>query len=146
MDTVEVTKEQGTQTAPSQGTIVWWDMQFDDLEAAKDFYTELFGWQVIPLEGSDPPYYMILTGEGSPGGGFSGRSDGEPANTGATTCYLYMQVDHMAKSMKRAEELGATLQFGPMEIPMDEGAFSHVIYRDPQNVMFGMVGPTSTRE
>ena len=58
----------------------------DDLERAKSFYANVFGWQFEQMEGFED-YWLYTAGPGDLGGGFGLRgSTIPPPNRSATTC------------------------------------------------------------
>ena len=109
-------------------------IQFQILSTVPDetaqFYSTLFGWSV----NSDNPmgYREIRTGgkEGIEGGIW-------PAPPQATNfVQLFMAVDDVKKSVKRAEDLGAKLLIPPTNLP--DGSEMAVMH-DPQGMSFGLV-------
>ena len=62
------------------GTPMWVDLSVDDVEAAKTFYTGLFGWEfedVMP-EGADGHYFVGRIRGGDVGAVGSGSADTPP--------------------------------------------------------------------
>ena len=61
-------------------SIVWFEIPADNLERAKAFYGDLFGWNIIPFPGGGD-YWHIETGgaDDSPDGAAKGRQ--QPART-----------------------------------------------------------------
>lgn len=109
-------------------------IQFQILSTVPDetakFYSTLFGWSV----NNDNPmgYREIRTGaaEGIEGGIW-------PAPPQANNfVQLFMAVDDVKKSVKRAEELGAKLLIPPTTLP--DGSEMAVMH-DPQGMSFGIV-------
>ena len=109
-------------------------IQFQILSTVPDetaeFYSTLFGWSV----NNDNPmgYREIRTGatEGIHGGIW-------PAPPQATNfVQLFMAVDDVEKSAKRAEELGAKMLIPPTSLP--DGSEMAVLH-DPQGMSFGIV-------
>ena len=56
----------GMVNAP--GALCWNELQSPDLDASKDFYGALFGWEMTPFEGSPDPYFTIQNGDAVNGG------------------------------------------------------------------------------
>ena len=50
-----------TQTKPTSDSIVWFEIPADDVERAKSFYGELFGWKIERFPGP-MEYWHIDTG------------------------------------------------------------------------------------
>ena len=87
------------------------ELQTRDLNAAKDFYSRLFGWQLedMPMPGGEGSYTMIQVGEGTGGGMF--------ANAQLPSQWVaYVGVDDIRASTARAAELGAQLMMDVTEV------------------------------
>ncbi len=71
---------------------VHFEIQADDIDRAKAFYTEVFGWRFDYYgESTGLPYYSIVTGEeGEPGinGGLLPRSSGTPVIDAPVNAYV----------------------------------------------------------
>jgi uncharacterized protein len=63
-----------TQTKPTSHSIVWFQIPADNVERAKSFYSELFGWKIEKVPGP-MEYWHIDTGGGddTPDGGLLKR-------------------------------------------------------------------------
>ncbi|HEV8340207.1 MAG TPA: VOC family protein [bacterium] len=62
--------------------VIHFDMVADDIERAKAFYGEVFGWKFQKYEGGQQEYWLITTGVApEPGidGGISKRTEQNPA-------------------------------------------------------------------
>ena len=103
-------------------------------DAAAGFYSRLFGWTVH----ADNPmgYRQIDTGskDGIPGGIW-------PAPPQSPNfVQLFVKVDDVTASVKKAEELGAKLLIPPTTLP--EGDEMAVLL-DPQGISFAMMRQSS---
>ncbi|MHA2787818.1 VOC family protein [Corynebacterium sp. S7] len=103
----------------NSGKPVWIDLSTHDIEAAKKFYNELFGW-TFEDQGEDfGHYHMIKHGESLVGGAMSslfgpeGPLD-EPANP--TTWGVYLGTDDIDEAAKKVGESGGTVVVEPMEV------------------------------
>jgi predicted enzyme related to lactoylglutathione lyase len=90
--------------------IVHIEIPTSDSKASADFYQELFGWHIERDEQMD--YTMWDPHEG-PGGGFS--PVGEHVKPGDVL--IYVNSEDIEADLKKAAELGATIQQEKMEIP-----------------------------
>jgi predicted enzyme related to lactoylglutathione lyase len=95
------------------------ELQTNDVNRAKDFYTRLFDWKLEDIPGMD--YTMINVGEGTGGGMMKNPVPEIPSHWLA-----YVQVDDVAASTEKARSLGATIVVEATEIP-DIGWFSVMI-------------------
>jgi len=82
-----------------------------DLDKAKKFYSELFGWKIQSWQGS-PDYLMFDTGK-EPGGGIAKAEKVNPGDG----ILLYVLVDDIEKSLNKAKELGGKVVKENTEIP-----------------------------
>ena len=84
------------------------ELHTNDLDKAKRFYGDLFGWKLEDVPGDYPGgYTMIDVGEGT-GGGMTSLHD--PA--GRPFWLSYVLVDDIEASTKKAESLGGTVVKG----------------------------------
>ena len=131
-------KESGTHQAIPHGTICWSELATKDLEGAKKFYTDLFGWQlkggdVSSAESSEMNYTEIIA-DGKPVGGMyqiTEKMGGMPSNWST-----YVSVDDVDASARRVEELGGSIVMPPMDIP-NVGRFC--IIKDPSGGTIQMI-------
>jgi hypothetical protein len=112
------------------GTPCWIDYGAAEIDAAKDFYGRLFGWE---FEGGDPEYggYLNATRNGEPAAGLGPLMD--PGDSPGWTTYF--ATDDAAATVDRIREAGGTVVVEPMEVgPMG----TMVIATDPQGNGFGL--------
>ncbi len=107
------------------------ELQTQDLEKSKKFYTSMFDWKMEEIPGMD--YTMISVGEGTGGGMMKNPTPGDPDNW-----LPYILVDDVTASTKKATSLGATIARDVTEVP-DMGWFSVII--DPTGAAFGLWQP-----
>ncbi|HEY6954105.1 MAG TPA: VOC family protein [Flavisolibacter sp.] len=95
-------------------TIVHFDISADDLNRAKIFYENLFGWSIDTLEGF-PDYYEIETvdvnGKQGVGGGITKRTDSMQA--GITN---FIGVQSIDDSLEKLSQLGGKVLQAKQEI------------------------------
>ena len=117
-----------------QGMISWHELMTGDVEGAKKFYTELLGWtlQEFPMEEGES-YWVVKVGDEGMGGIMKTPPDaaGVPPHWG-----LYITVDDVDASAKKAERLGAKILVPPMDIPK-VGRFA--VLQDPQGAAFAII-------
>ena len=115
------------------GHAAWNELQTSDLDAAKRFYPEVFGWtlgNVMPMPGMGD--YQFLDHGGRMIGAMMTAPPGAPGGWG----FAFHNRDVDA-AVKRIAELGGTVFEGPMEVPGDQRA---VMAADPEGVPFMLVG------
>lgn len=108
------------------GQFVWHDLMTPDVEAAKRFYTELFGWEIH----ADNPmnYGLVHTNAGDEG------IDGGIAE-GDARVNVVMEVDDLQVYLDKAVSLGGEVVTPITEIP-DMVTFAE--FRDPAGNVIGM--------
>ena len=112
------------------GTPCWIDYGAADLDAAKAFYTELFGWSYT---GGDPEFggYLNATVNGEQAAGLGPQMD--PSDPPRWTTYF--ATDDATASVARIRDAGGTVIVEPMEVgPMG----TMVVALDPQGNPFGL--------
>ena len=116
-----------------KGHAAWNELQTSDLDAAKTFYPEVFGWtlgEVMPM-GEMGDYQFIEHG-GRMIGAMMKAPPGAPTGWG----FAFHSGDVDA-AVERIRSLGGTVNQGPMEVPGDQRA---VMATDPEGVPFMLVG------
>ena len=118
----------GASLVNAPGALTWNELVSHDLDAAADFYRELFGWQFEPMEGA-MPYLVIKTAEGQMNGGIRGAMENEP-----TYWLIYLGTEDVAASLGKAGELGGTALVEEMNIGMGKIG----VVQDPQGAVFAL--------
>ena len=120
-----------THNAPwPTGTPCWIDYGASDVDAAKDFYGRLFGWEFVD---PNPEYggYLLATRNGESAAGLSPLM-GEGDSPAWTT---YFAADDVEATGERIREAGGTIVVEPMRV---EPLGSMVIAMDPQGNCFAL--------
>lgn len=91
--------------------IVHVELSANDREAAGEFYSALFGWQIQHIP---EMHYTTFTAADGPTGGFAQVGDGM-AQVGQTT--VYVGTDDIDASLAKAESLGGKTILPKMEVP-----------------------------
>lgn len=107
------------------------ELQTQDIEKSRKFYSSMFDWQLEEIAGMD--YTMINVGEGTGGGMMKKPMPDMPDNW-----LPYILVDDVAASTEKARSLGANVARDVTEIP-DMGWFSVIL--DPTGAPFGLWQP-----
>jgi predicted enzyme related to lactoylglutathione lyase len=117
-------------TAP----VVHFEIGVRDVAQAQKFYGPLLGWEFTPYGGAA----MIANlgpMAGTPGIGGHVNSLGHPPHN---YCVVYAQVDDLAATISRAEQLGDRQLVPPTEVP-GMGHFAWLA--DPEGNAFGLRKP-----
>jgi uncharacterized protein len=115
-----------TRTSYAQGTPNWVDLQTSDQDAAKAFYSGLFGWtyddQPMP---QGPVYSMAMLG-GHPVAAIAPQSP-ELAAAGAPPMWnTYLAVDSVDEAAGKVEAAGGKVGMAPFDV-MDAGRMAFVL-------------------
>jgi uncharacterized protein len=133
-------KNLGTGISASHGTLCWADLSTPDQARAGQFYSDLFGWQIMK-EDEDPAhnYWHIKNGEEFIGGipPASHRQPGTPAHWMA-----YFTVSDCDTTAATAKSLGANLNLPPTDFE-DVGRIS--VIADPQGATFAIFKAAARR-
>lgn len=88
--------------------VVLWEIQGRDLQKLREFYAQMFNWQM-----GEGPNVRIAPGIGGPQPGPGGilRQSERPGVT------LYIQVRDLRASLTKAAELGGSVFLQPVDVP-----------------------------
>jgi len=113
---------------PGNGEFCWDSLHTSDINGAISFYNKVIGWTTKPgPEGMTGGVFMQ-------GDLMEASYDGLPMPEVPTHWMTNIAVNDLKASVKKAQELGATILMDGIEIPF--GTFS--VVRDPQGAHFAM--------
>ncbi len=138
------------KTAP--GGFCWAELATSDQNAAKTFYSALFGWEVFdsPM-GPDELYTMFSLGGRNTGAAYTLRPDMKAAGV-PPHWMLYMNVASTDESTEKIKAAGGQVFMGPFDV-MTYGRMSAVadptgaafcIWQDREHTGFGITGEPGT--
>jgi predicted enzyme related to lactoylglutathione lyase len=112
-------------------SIVWFEIPADDIERAKSFYGELFGWKIERLPGLTE-YWHIDTGgsDDTPDGGLLKRQNAQ--HQGITN---YVGAKSIDESAAKVAQLGGKICMPKTAVPR-MGYFA--VCQDPENNTFAL--------
>jgi uncharacterized protein len=119
------------ETPWPQGTPCWIDVVVPDLSAAREFYADLFGWQMQETS-EEAGGYTIATLAGRPAAGLMSTEPGSDVPPVWTT---YLAVDEVDATTARITEGGGQVFLQPMDV-MEEGRMA--VVADPTGAVFGL--------
>lgn len=120
------------------GAFSWCELMTTDVDAAKQFYGQLFGWQMDdqPLPEMNMTYTVVKVGDR----GVGGIMPMPPQTSAPYPCWnSYVTVEDVDASTQLAEQLGAKVLVPPADIP-DTGRFS--LIQDPQGAAIYLISYT----
>jgi predicted enzyme related to lactoylglutathione lyase len=107
----------------------------DNVERARKFYGELFGWKIEPLPGAQPTEYWLITNlpesgaMGTIGGGMMKREMPEQRIT------IYIEVPSADEYAEKVKKIGGQVVVPKTAVP-EMGYFA--VCLDPENNGFGL--------
>lgn len=123
----------GADLVGTPGSVCWSELATPDADAAKRFYSALFGWGL--KEGADGMPYTELSNGGQGIGGIlamvGDQWQGIPPNWS-----IYFAVENCAQAVETAQRLGGKVIMPPTEIAQ-VGTFA--LLSDPQGAVFQVI-------
>jgi hypothetical protein len=108
---------------------MWFEIPADDIERARKFYGQLFGWKIEPMPGMD--YWHVETGgpDAAPDGGMMGRKHPQQGPTN------YILVPSVTRHMAKVVKLGGKICMPKTAVPK-MGYFA--VCQDSENNAFAI--------
>jgi uncharacterized protein len=122
-----------SEAMSTHGMFSWNELITTDPEAAKEFYTQLFGWTAEEWPIGDVKYLIVKAG-GKEIGGIMPVP--EQAKGMKPTWGVYVTVDDVDATAAKAQKLGGTICVPPKDIP-SVGRFT--VIQDPQGAMIAAI-------
>jgi predicted enzyme related to lactoylglutathione lyase len=120
----------GAQLVNAPGALTLNQLNTSDPEAAKGFYSDLFGWEIELLAETDQPYWGIRN-QGALNGGMM---DLPPGGEAPPHWLVYFATEDLDGTTRRIEEKGGGVVVAPMPVPAGRIA----VVRDPQGAYFAL--------
>jgi hypothetical protein len=117
----------------THGDFSWCELLSRDIEASRTFYKKLLGWSMddVPAGGGS---YTILRAGGRAVGGMMAMPPQVPAEA-PTHWGLYVTVDDVDATARKAQELGARILVPPTDTP--DSRFC--VFEDPQGAVLSVI-------
>ncbi len=123
----------GERTTYTPGTFSWTDLATTDQEAAKTFYSGLFGWDYEDNPVGDGLYYSMAKLNGRFVAAISLQQE-QQREAGAPPAWnSYITVKNADETLARARELGASVHADAFDV-MEAGRMG--VVQDPQGAYF----------
>jgi predicted enzyme related to lactoylglutathione lyase len=143
----EAKKHPGAELVNEVGTWTWNQLATRDIDQARDFYGQAFGWRLEQAEAAAAagvPYFM-WQGEGQKWDeGLAGAmlmGEEMPAEV-PPHWQVYFAVESADDAIETTKRAGGSLLFGPQEIPVGKLA----VLNDPQGAGFAILEPDYPEE
>lgn len=133
MATWQPRSHKGADLANESGALCWNELHTRDLEGAKAFYGDVFGWDAETTELAGMKYTEWKRGA-FPIGGMTEMPARIPKGT-PPFWLVYFGIDDTDACVANSTELGATLLTGPTDIP----AGRYAVIADPTGAEFGII-------
>jgi len=119
----------------------WHELATPDIDKAKAFYGELFGWSWEVMDmGENGHYHILKQTPDDQGHGGAMQMDCEEWKGIPPHWMTYLEVDDCDAAAKKAKDLGGEIGVEPFDIP---GVGRMAVIKDPQGAVFSIMTPTS---
>jgi len=123
----------GERSEYAPGTFSWTDLATTDQDAAKAFYTGLFGWEADDMPIGDGSVYSMMKVNGRDVAAIAPQQR-EQRDMGVPPVWnSYVTVESADAAAERAAELGATVAVPPFDV-LEAGRMA--VIQDPQGAFF----------
>jgi uncharacterized protein len=123
------------ESSPPPGVFGWDELHVDDIEGAKSFYTEVFGWTTSEMDMGEGRKYTIFSSGDQQRAGASMKAPGVEM---PSHWLVYILSDDVDGHAKKAKELGAQIFLEPSDVAT-VGRLA--ILADPIGAPFGLFKP-----
>jgi hypothetical protein len=110
-------------------TVVHFEIPADNVDRAKEFYTELFGWKIEEATGMGGYWLITTSGQKAVGGGIMERQNPQQTITN------YIDVSSADEYAAKIEKLGGKIVVPKRAVP---GMGYFAICLDTENNVFGI--------
>lgn len=126
------------RTMYTPGTFSWTDLTTTDQDAAKSFYSGLFGWEADDRPVGDGIVYSMMLIDGKPAAAISPQPEAQRDAGVPPVWNSYVTVESADRALERAQHLGATVHAPAFDV-MDAGRMG--VVQDPQGAFFEVWEP-----
>jgi predicted enzyme related to lactoylglutathione lyase len=106
----------GARTSHPPNTISWTDLATSDADAAKEFYSGIFGWEYEDVPAGEGVMYSMAKLRGHTVAALSPQQADEAAQGIPPHWNLYVTVEDVDASAAKASEAGGTVLAGPFDV------------------------------
>src|SRR5919108_3402626 len=123
----------GERTQYAPGTFCWADLATTDQEAAKAFYSGLFGWEADDMPAGEGVTYSMMRLDGKYAAAIAPQPQ-QQRDAGVPPAWSsYVSVESADEAADRAARLGATVHAPPFDV-LEAGRMA--VIQDPQGAFF----------
>ena len=120
----------------TEGTPNWVDLQTTDADAAKAFYSTLFGWAYDDMPMASGGVYSMATVEGDMVAAITAQSPEMQAAGAPAAWNTYLAVDDVDAAAAKVPGAGGQVAMGPFDV--EEGAGRMAFVLDPTGAAVGL--------
>jgi predicted enzyme related to lactoylglutathione lyase len=128
----------GKRTEHAPGTFSWVDLSTTDPDAAKGFYSDLFGWEFEDMPAGEGMTYSMARLNGDYAAALSAQMEQEREQGVPPHWSNYVTVQSAADAASRAKELGGTVLVDAFDV-LDSGRMA--VLQDPTGAVFSVWEP-----
>jgi predicted enzyme related to lactoylglutathione lyase len=142
----------GAQLVNEPNTFSWSQLNTNDTEGSKAFYSKVFGWNPISMEFAGGDYTIWNHGGVEPkqappeegGTGLGGMMDTAQMPAGIPNFWeVYFSVEDADATVAKAQELGGQVMNPAFDA---EGVGRIAVLADPQGAVFSVITPPQTNQ
>jgi hypothetical protein len=123
----------GERSEYTPGTFCWTDLDTTDQDAAKEFYSGLFGWQAQDMPAGEGVVYSMMSLDGKNVAAIAPQRE-QQREAGAPPMWnSYVSVQSADAAVERAQELGGTAHAPAFDV-LEAGRMG--VIQDPQGAYF----------
>ena len=115
------------------GKFVWFDLLTEDVQAAQNFYKELFGWRFEASAGSSD--YAVIYSGNKPIGGIVGQENKDP-EVQETIWLVYLSVENVDRAVSAAKARYGKVLDDPMDV---KGRGRMAVIQDPEGAQLVLI-------
>ncbi len=130
-------QHKGAEVVNEPDTYSWNELLTSDIDGAKSFYNQVFGWEYEGQQMGPGMYWVIQGGSEGGLGGLMVRPEAYPAQA-PDAWAVYFWVADLAAKVAAATAAGATVANEPMTVP---GIGTFAVMLDANHGMFAMIQP-----
>jgi len=131
-------KHAGAGVINEPNAYAWNELLSSDVETAKSFYAEVFGWTYTSMDLGPAGIYWVIEGGDSGGlGGLMTRPKALPAQA-PDGWLVYFLADDITAKVTATTKGGGSVIYGPADIP---GVGTIATLADPQGGVFSLMQP-----
>jgi predicted enzyme related to lactoylglutathione lyase len=118
----------------THGAFSWFELMTTDPDAAREFYTQLFGWGSKDMDMPSGKYTTLQVGETSVAGMMKIPADAPPGMPPNWACYV--TVKDVEATCTRVQQLGGKVIMPVFEIP---SVGRMAVIQDPQGAVLSVI-------